>query len=122
MKDFFLQNWFEIIKVTCILASLIYALIMFFKKSKAERKQIILSLLESVVRDQIVNAEEFKNYSSEEAKQYVFTRVKEWLITNKGIKFVNDEIINQLIETNINFSCLVNSDEIHKQRAKGENK
>lgn len=87
-----------------ILISNIVYLIALCKTSSREK---ILEILKSSILGFMEEAEKFINYTGEEKKQYVFTRVKEFVQT-KGIK-VKDELIEKYVETFIEFSKQVNA-------------
>lgn len=74
---------------------------------KTKNKTKLLELLKSTIESLMTEAEKFTNYTGEEKRAYVFTRVKEFVST-KGLK-VKDETIDTVINTLIDFSKKVNA-------------
>ena len=69
--------------------------------------------VEKVVFDYVNNAEGFVNYSGNDKKEWVKTKVNQFCITNK-ITY-KDEIIDEIIENYITLSKTVNKRESEKE-------
>ena len=87
-------------------------LIPLVKNAKAKRTLEILNKISNEVKDFIVEAEQFVNYSGAEKKQYVMTRVNQLAIENKW-KF-DEEVVSEKIEEMITISKRVNQREQDK--------
>lgn len=97
----------QIIYIACtagiyLITHLVYLITAFIKASKDKK----LDLLKSTILGFMEEAEKFVHYSAEEKKNYVITRIKEF-INNSHVK-ISDNQINSLIERFIDFSNNVN--------------
>ena len=83
----------------------------FFKTGKwkklFKKQNVTLSTLD-VLMDFMEEVEQFKNFSSEEKKQFVITKFNQYCIDN-GYEFIAD-LTDENVEKLIEFSKVVNSD------------
>lgn len=82
--------------------AIISTVITFVKASKQKKIEMLKSALLSLMEE----AENFKNYTPEEKKQYVFTRAKQFLVEQR-LKFSEGQL-SSIIERQIEFSNNVN--------------
>ncbi len=121
----FLKNAKDVITLALFFISIIMSLIIFFlKKSKNQKMNELASKLESAsdnmktINSQILNnmmqVEKFLEFTSEDKKKYVITKVVQYCIEN-NIEYT-EQIIEEAIEIYIKFSKTVNvNDAIPKE-------
>lgn len=75
------------------------------KKRKKENKDITLSYIYDTAMNLIEEAEKFKNYSGEEKKNYVMTRMKQFFgdaMTDSDFSVIIEDLIQLSKRVNIN--------------------
>lgn len=97
----------ELLTIVITLAiSFIVLLSKLFKNVKLKRVAQNLIEVEKSVREYICQIEDFSNFTGEDKKEWVKTKVNQFCI-NKGIDF-NEELVDEFIEMFISFSKVVN--------------
>ena len=102
-----LQNWLPI--VSALLGIVITAIGFIIPLCKSEKaKKVANSALKitEVLKDGIIEAEKFVNYTGAEKKEYVITKANQYAIKN-NIDF-NEEAVSEEIETLVDLTRKVN--------------
>lgn len=84
---------------------------------RAKKKMSAREALDPFIRDMVKLAEECKDYSGEEKKKFVLTRVKEYLLEKSNAyirKYLSESVIDQMIEDEVALTNAVNVDKKNK--------
>ena len=111
------MEWIEIFyKIISGIIIVLSVLLWFVKNNKTKQK--ISSAIQTtsdifnIVQTFMADAETYEHYNGNEKHQFVFTRVKDYAQKNK-IE-ISDNLINELITTQAQFSKLVNNKKVEE--------
>lgn len=111
MIDIILNNLEYILSIISVIICFILSLIINIKKIKklkSENKEINnIEFINSVLEEYIKKAEEFKNFTGIEKKEYVLTKTNKYLFDNNI--HISDDVIDKKIEELIDLTNLVNT-------------
>lgn len=112
------MEWIEIVYKIISGIIVVLSLILFFVGKSPKVKNKIKSAIQTtsdifnIVQTFMADAETYEHYNGEEKHQFVFTRVKDYAQKNK-IE-ISDNLINELITTQAQFSKLVNNKKVEE--------
>lgn len=102
----------EIISLAINGGQVIFAILLYIYKCRQENKKVVaVQAVSPFIRDMVKLAEECKDYSGEEKKKFVWTRIKEYLLEKSNAyirKYLTDSIIDQMIEEEVALTNAVN--------------
>lgn len=101
----------HILEVVIALALFIY------QKHKGKMQFNASQSLSPFIREMVKLAEECKDYSGEEKKKFVWTRIKEYLLEKSNAyirKYITEEVIDKMIEDEVALTNAVNIDKKDK--------
>lgn len=111
------MEWIEIVyKIISGIIIVLSVVLLFVKNNKTKQK--ISSAIQTtsdifnIVQTFMADAETYEHYNGNEKHQFVFTRVKDYAQKNK-IE-ISDNLINELITTQAQFSKLVNNKKVEE--------
>lgn len=111
------MEWIEIVyKIISGIIIVLSVALLFVKNNKTKQK--ISSAIQTtsdifnIVQTFMADAETYEHYNGNEKHQFVFTRVKDYAQKNK-IE-ISDNLINELITTQAQFSKLVNNKKVEE--------
>lgn len=88
-----------------------------YQKRKGKKQFTASQALTPFIRDMVKLAEDCKEYSGEEKKKFVWTRIKEYLLEKSNAyirKYITDEEIDKMIEDEVALTNAVNVDKKQK--------
>lgn len=128
-----MEDIVENVKLIVMIASLILSAVMVVlyivsrvtrKKSTKEKVENALNTAQSmldvlgIVQNAVIKAESHLNFTGQEKFDNAFISVKNELM--KSNKQIDDKTLTDLIENEVVVSSVVNSDTLHRQKAKAE--
>lgn len=97
-----------------LIISFVIVLSRLFKNKKLKKLAQNLLEIEKGVKEYMCQIEDFKNFTGEDKKEWVKTKVNQYCINN-GIEY-DETLVDEFIETFIKFSKTVNK----REKEKGE--